>query len=80
MFSSTKRSDVNDMGHQNSQGSATIIAHGVRVEGNFVSQGDVTVEGDVEGKVSASGVLTVGSDAKLKARDTSMGRSLWQND
>ena len=70
MFSSTKRPDSNDMAHHNSSNvnsSATLIAHGVRVEGNFVSQGDVVIEGDVDGKVNASGVLTVGTDAKLKA-------------
>jgi cytoskeletal protein CcmA (bactofilin family) len=47
--------------------SATIIARGVRVEGEFRSQGDVVIEGEVQGSISAAGVLTVGSEAKIKA-------------
>lgn len=47
--------------------SATIIAHGVRVEGDFTSHGDVTIEGEVHGKVSTSGMLNVGPRASLKA-------------
>lgn len=45
----------------------TIIAQGVRVEGNFTSQSDVLIEGDVDGNVSTAGLLTVGPLAKLKA-------------
>lgn len=46
---------------------ATVIAHGVRVEGDFSSQGDVLIEGEVHGNVATSGMLTVGPQAKLKA-------------
>ena len=48
-------------------GGSTIIARGVRVEGNFASQGDVVIEGEVSGQVSTSAVLSVGTEAKLKA-------------
>lgn len=51
----------------NRQSAATVIANGVRVEGDFSSQGDVLIEGEVHGNVSTSGMLTVGSAAKLKA-------------
>ncbi len=51
-------------GHQET---GTLIAQGVRVEGDFASQGDVTIEGEVHGKVSITGMLTVGPHAKLKA-------------
>lgn len=47
--------------------SATVIAHGVRVEGDFSSQGDVVIEGEVHGNVAVSGMLSVGPQAKLKA-------------
>lgn len=47
--------------------SATVIANGVRVEGDFVSQGDVVIEGEVHGKVAVTGTLTVGTQATLKA-------------
>lgn len=46
---------------------ATLIARGVRVEGEFVSQGDVVIEGEVSGTLSCSGTLTVGVEAKIKA-------------
>ncbi len=45
----------------------TIIAHGVRVEGDFTSKGDVQIEGDVQGHVETGGMLTVGPQAKLTA-------------
>lgn len=46
---------------------ATIIANGVRLEGEFKSQGDVQIEGEVLGTVETSAMLSVGSDAKVKA-------------
>ncbi|MFH1078356.1 MAG: polymer-forming cytoskeletal protein [Patescibacteria group bacterium] len=46
---------------------ATVIAGGVRVEGEFSSQGDVLIEGEVHGNVTTSGMLTVGPQARLKA-------------
>ena len=47
--------------------STTLIARGVRVEGEFVSQGDVAIEGEVSGTLSCTGMLTVGVEAKIKA-------------
>lgn len=46
---------------------ATIIARGVKVEGEFKSQGDVVIEGEVQGTISTSGTLTVGSEAHINA-------------
>ena len=46
---------------------ATIIAHGVRLEGEFKSQGDVQIEGEVIGTVETSAMLSIGSEAKVKA-------------
>jgi cytoskeletal protein CcmA (bactofilin family) len=45
----------------------TVIARGVKVEGDFTSQGDVVIDGDVRGNITAGGKLTVGSDAVIKA-------------
>lgn len=45
----------------------TVIAHGVRVEGEFISQGTVLVEGDVQGMLQTAGDLQVGSEAKIRA-------------
>lgn len=55
------------MGSSAPRPQATVIAKGVKVEGDFASDGDVTIEGEVGGKVSANGVLTVGPEAKIKA-------------
>lgn len=66
MFTSAKRSE----GYMPSEGgqlNATIIARGVKVEGEFTSQGDVIIEGEVHGHVTTAGTLSVGSEARLKA-------------
>lgn len=49
------------------QSNATVIARGVRVQGDFSSQGDVHIDGVVEGNVTTAAQLTIGSEAKLKA-------------
>lgn len=71
MFSSSskQRGDRDDLHNMTIQHNATttVIARGVRVEGDFTAQGDVTIEGDVNGTVAAQGMLHIGSEAKLKA-------------
>jgi len=69
MFTSSRRPERPDSYETGGgQGAgATIIARGVRVEGDFTSQGDVQIEGDVNGHVSTSSLLTIGNEAKLKA-------------
>jgi cytoskeletal protein CcmA (bactofilin family) len=68
MFS-PKREDYmpDDNSFGGRQSAATVIANGVRVEGDFSSQGDVLIEGEVHGNVTTSGMLSVGSVAHLKA-------------
>jgi cytoskeletal protein CcmA (bactofilin family) len=46
---------------------ATVIARGVRVEGEFKSEGDVLIEGEVHGNLTTTGQLTVGPEARIKA-------------
>ncbi len=46
---------------------STVIAKGVRLEGDFKSQGDVLIEGEVVGSISTDSLLTVGNEALLKA-------------
>jgi len=48
-------------------GGDTIIAQGVKVEGDFVSGGNVTIHGEVNGSVKTAGHLEVGETAKIKA-------------
>ena len=43
----------------------TMIAKGVRVEGDFSSDGNVTIEGELKGKLSTIGRLIVGKDAVI---------------
>jgi len=45
----------------------TTIARGVKVEGNLASQGNVLVEGDVQGTIQIGGLLTIGQEAKINA-------------
>jgi cytoskeletal protein CcmA (bactofilin family) len=66
MFSTNKREGMAGGGEAYAS-DATVIARGVRVEGDFVSQGEVVIEGDVNGHVSTAGTLTIGTEAKLKA-------------
>jgi cytoskeletal protein CcmA (bactofilin family) len=46
---------------------ATVIAKGVKVEGDFASDGDVQIEGEVKGSLATKGRLTVGSEAIIHA-------------
>jgi cytoskeletal protein CcmA (bactofilin family) len=54
----------------NKKSPATVIAKGVRLEGEFKSQGDVLIEGEVHGTIVTEGLLTLGSEALLKATVT----------
>lgn len=67
----TKPTDANvfavGKGDGGSQLATTLIAHGVKVEGEFTSQGDVAIEGEVSGTVNCTGALMIGVEAKIKA-------------
>lgn len=69
MFGSTKIVDAPmEMPRANGgQSATTVIARGVKVEGDFASQGDVVIEGTVQGKLSTQACLTIGSEAKIVA-------------
>ena len=45
----------------------TVIAPSVRVEGDFVSEGNVHIEGEVKGSISTERDLIVGENAKITA-------------
>ncbi len=76
LFSSPKDSENSDSESTNyspqpstatSRPAATVIAKGVKVDGDFGSDGDVVIDGEVKGNLSATGQLTVGSDAIIRA-------------
>lgn len=48
-------------------GGETVIAQGVKVEGDFTSNGNVVIEGEVSGSVAIAGDLRVGEAAKISA-------------
>ncbi len=45
----------------------TVIAQGVKVEGDFHSQGDVVIEGEVTGSIETAQALTIGQAARIHA-------------
>jgi len=54
------------MGHANTAGE-TVIAQGVRVEGEFRSSGDVVIDGELNGSLETASSLHVGESAVIKA-------------
>ncbi len=54
-------------GMSNSGDHETIIAQGVTVEGDFVSEGSVSIDGNVNGTVRAGSALRVGPSATIQA-------------
>ena len=48
-------------------GGDTIIAEGVKVEGDFTSNGNVSIEGHVSGNVAAGGDMFIGENAVIDA-------------
>ncbi len=52
-------------------GAETIIAHGVRVEGDFISESDILIEGEVVGSIKTTGDLRVGDQAQISGTVTS---------
>lgn len=60
------RSEKNN-DHMGTSQQETIIAQGVKVEGDFVSQGDVVIDGEVTGSVETAQSLRIGNSAKIHA-------------
>lgn len=44
-----------------------MVARGVKVEGDFVVEGNIIIEGEVRGTIIASGDLQIGTEAKVDA-------------
>lgn len=54
------------MAHQHA-GSETIIAQGVKVEGDFRSNGDITIDGELNGSLQTAASLHIGESAVIHA-------------
>jgi len=48
-------------------GGETVIAHGVRLDGDMSAEGDLVIEGEVHGTVKTVGDLRVGENAFVEA-------------
>lgn len=66
MFSS-KREETSEAPKAAYANASTVIARGVRVEGDFASEGDVVIEGEVRGSLKTSASLMVGAEASITA-------------
>lgn len=66
----TPSSGTNGFSQVNSTSAQTVIARGVRVEGDFKSQGNVTIEGELVGSLTCGGHLTIGTEASIQASVT----------
>jgi cytoskeletal protein CcmA (bactofilin family) len=62
MFKDKKQSSMLSSGNNE-----TVIAQGVRVEGDFHSQGNVIIDGEVTGSVETNGALNIGETARIHA-------------
>jgi len=66
---SNKESNIKD--------AETIIGQSVKVKGNFQGQGNIIIEGSVEGSIITSNFLFIGNkakiNAKIEAKDASIG-------
>lgn len=58
-----------------SSGQETVIAQGVKVEGDFVSSGNVVIDGEVAGSIQTAASLRVGETARIRA-DVSAGSAV----
>jgi cytoskeletal protein CcmA (bactofilin family) len=66
MFTPARNERPNPMG-MNGSAPETVIARGVRLEGDFKASGNVVIEGEVVGTLTCGGHLTVGSEATIHA-------------
>lgn len=67
MFNSQRKEGSREIQPQTYANASTVIARGVKVEGDFNSEGDVVIEGQVKGSLKTTASLTVGSEAVINA-------------
>ena len=46
-------------------GAETVIGNGVKIEGNIVSESDITIDGYLRGRIKTDGDVTVGVNAEI---------------
>lgn len=55
------------MKDKNPNESETVIGHSVSVEGDFIGEGDMLIEGKLKGNIKTTHGLRVGKDAEIEA-------------
>lgn len=58
----------NDQTSHNIKEAETIIGPSIKVKGNFHGEGNIIIEGQVEGSVKTSSYLLIGDKAKIEAK------------
>ncbi len=53
-----------------SQNAETVIGPSIKVKGDFHGEGDIVIEGGVEGEISTKQFISIGSNAKIIANIT----------
>ena len=75
MFSKDKKIEIKD--------AETVIGPSIKVKGNFHGEGDIVIEGNVEGSIKTNSFLFVGDKAKIlaevEAGDAQIGGSITGN-
>ncbi len=75
MFSKDKKIEIKD--------AETVIGPSIKVKGNFHGEGDIVIEGNVEGSVKTNSFLLVGEKAKIlaeiEANDAQIGGNITGN-
>ena len=51
-----------------SKSEETIISRGVKIDGKITSNGNIRVDGDLEGDIFSKGNVTIGEDAKVNGQ------------
>lgn len=59
----------------------TIISQGVKVEGKIIAEGDIRIDGEVDGDISANGNITIGEhgiiNGEISAEVISLGGKVY---
>jgi len=75
MFSKDKKIEIKD--------AETVIGPSIKVKGNFHGEGDIVIEGNVEGSIKTNSFLLVGNKAKIiadiEANDAQVGGNVTGN-
>lgn len=70
MFSKSKEKEVKRQVPTQSGGQRNVLAHGTKIIGEVVSDGDFRIDGFIEGSINAKGRVVIGKEGKVKGQIT----------